>query len=198
VLGAGLSPWWWPAAAGVGYLVGSVSPAAIVARLRGVDLRASGSGNPGATNAGRVMGARVGVLVGLLDVLKGFVPAYAFGLVDHELGLLAGAAAVVGHVTSPFLKGRGGRGVATSLGAVLAVEPVWALVALATFGVTVALTRWVALGSMLAAVALVVCAVVSEAPWPDLVFVLALATVVELRHVPNVVRRWREGPHPRF
>jgi glycerol-3-phosphate acyltransferase PlsY len=198
VLGAGLSSWWWPAAAGVGYLVGSVSPAAIVARLRGVDLRGSGSGNPGATNAGRVMGARVGVLVGLLDVLKGFVPAYAFGLVDHELGLVAGAAAVVGHVTSPFLKGRGGRGVATSLGAVLAVEPVWALVALATFGVTVALTRWVALGSMLAAVALVVCAVVSGAPWPDLLFVIALATVVELRHVPNVVRRWREGPHPRF
>jgi glycerol-3-phosphate acyltransferase PlsY len=189
-----MSPLWWVAAGGVGYLAGSVSPAAIVARLRGVDIRASGSGNPGATNAARLMGPRVGVLVGLLDVLKGFLPAFAFGTVDHELGLVAGVAAVLGHVTSPFLKGRGGRGVATSLGAVLAVEPVWALVSLAVFGLTLGLTRWVALGSMLAAVALVVSALVSRAPWPDLLFAVALAAVVELRHVPNVLRRLREGP----
>jgi glycerol-3-phosphate acyltransferase PlsY len=193
-----VSPLWWVAAAVGGYLVGSVSPAALVARLRGVDLRTSGSGNPGATNAARAMGPRVGVLVGLLDVLKGFVPAYAFMLVDHELGLVAGVAAVLGHVTSPFLKGRGGRGVATSLGAILAVEPVWALVSLAVFGLTVAATRWVALGSMLAAVALVVSALVSRAPWPDLLFAVALATIVELRHIPNVVHRLRTptNPHP--
>ncbi len=190
-----MSPLWWVAAAAVGYVVGSVSPAAFVARLRGVDLRASGSGNPGATNAARTMGTRVGVLVGLLDVLKGFLPTYAFMLVDHDLGLVAGVAAVLGHVTSPFLKGRGGRGVATSLGAILAVEPVWALVSLAVFGLTVAATRWVALGSMLAAMALVVSALVSRAPWPDLLFAVALATIVELRHIPNIVHRLRH-PHP--
>jgi len=190
-----VSPVWWVAAAAVGYVVGSVSPAAFVARLRGVDLRASGSGNPGATNAARTMGTRVGVLVGLLDVLKGFLPTYAFMLVDHDLGLVAGVAAVLGHVTSPFLKGRGGRGVATSLGAILAVEPVWALVSLAVFGLTVAATRWVALGSMLAAMALVVSALVSRAPWPDLLFAVALATIVELRHIPNIVHRLRH-PHP--
>jgi len=192
-----VDPLWWVSAGSVGYIVGSVSPAAILARMRGVDLRGSGSGNPGATNAGRVMGVRVGLLVGLLDVLKGFVPAYAFSFVDHELGLVAGVAAVLGHVTSPFLKGRGGRGVATSLGAVLAVEPLWALVSVLVFGVTVGLTRWVALGSMLAAVALVVCALVSGAPLPDLLFVGALATIVELRHVPNVLRRLQRGTEPR-
>ena len=192
-----MSPLWWVAAGAVGYLVGSLSPAAAVARLRGVDLRGSGSGNPGATNAARVMGPRVGVLVGLLDVVKGFLPAYAFAFVDHDLGLLAGVAAVLGHVTSPFLKGRGGRGVATSLGAVLAMAPLWALVALVVFGVTVVATRWVALGSMLAALALVVCALASGAAWPDLLFAVTLATVVELRHVPNVLRRLRDGPVPR-
>jgi glycerol-3-phosphate acyltransferase PlsY len=192
-----MSPLWWVAAGAVGYLVGSVSPAAIVARLRGVDLRASGSGNPGATNAARVMGPKVGVLVGLLDVLKGFLPAYVFAFVEHDLGLVAGVAAVLGHVTSPFLQGRGGRGVATSLGAVLAVWPLWALVALLVFGVTVAATRWVALGSMMAALALVASALVAGAPWPDLLFAVSLATVVEVRHVPNVLRRLRDGPVPR-
>jgi glycerol-3-phosphate acyltransferase PlsY len=189
-----VSPLGWAAAAVGGYLFGSLSPAAAVARLRGVDLRASGSGNPGATNAARAMGPRVGVVVGLLDVLKGFVPTVLFLQVDHDLGLVAGVAAVLGHVTSPFLKGRGGRGVATSLGAILAVEPVWALVSLAVFAVTVAATRWVALGSMLAAVALVVSALVSRAPWPDLLFAVALATVVELRHIPNVLHRRRPPP----
>jgi len=194
-----VSPLWWVAAAAGGYLVGSLSPAAVVARLRGVDLRLSGSGNPGATNAARTMGPRVGLLVGLLDVLKGFAPTYAFALVDHDLGLVAGVAAVLGHVSSPFLKGRGGRGVATSLGAILAVEPVWALVSLLVFGLTVAATRWVALGSMLAAVALVVSALVGHAPWPDLLFAVALATIVELRHIPNIAHRLRHRavpPHP--
>lgn len=186
-----MSPLWWPTAAVAGYLAGSVSPAALAARLRGVDLRTGGSGNPGATNAGRLMGRPVGVLVGALDVAKGFLPTFLFALVDLELGLFAGVAAVLGHVTSPFLKGRGGRGVATSLGAVLAVEPVWALVSVAAFGLVFLVTRWVALGSMLAAVTLVVCAVVSGATWQVLLFVVALATVVELRHVPNVVRRVR-------
>lgn len=186
-----MSPLWWPTAAAAGYLIGSVSPAALLARLRGVDLRSGGSGNPGATNVGRLMGPKVGIVVGLLDVAKGFVPTYVFALVDHDLGLLAGATAVLGHVTSPFLRGRGGRGVATSLGAVLAVEPVWALVAIGVFAVVFAMTRWVALGSMVAAVALVGCAAVNRAPWPDLLFVVALAAIVEVRHIPNVLRRLR-------
>lgn len=189
-----MNPLWWPAAAVVGYLLGSVSPAALAARIRGVDLRAGGSGNPGATNAGRLMGRTVGVVVGLLDVLKGYLPTWTFALVDPNLGLVAGIAAVLGHVSSPFLRGRGGRGVATSLGAVLAVEPLWALASLAVFAVVALATRWVALGSMLAAVTLVACAVLSGATWQLLLFVVALATVVELRHVPNVVRRVRGSP----
>ena len=77
-------------AALVGYLVGSVSPATMLTRARGIDVRAVGSGNPGATNVGRVLGRRAGALVAVLDVLKGLLPAAGFGLLDHRAGLVAG------------------------------------------------------------------------------------------------------------
>ncbi len=108
----------------VSFLVGAVNPATLLARALGRDLRASGSGNPGATNAGRVLGRKWGVLVLLLDVLKAYLPTL---LVLRTIGLaaalLAGLAVVLGHVFSPFLRGRGGKGVACALGAILAIVP---------------------------------------------------------------------------
>jgi glycerol-3-phosphate acyltransferase PlsY len=179
-------------AALAGYLLGAVSPATLLARRAGADLRASGSGNPGATNAGRLLGRRVGVVVALLDVLKGVVPAAAFGLLaSHDAGLVAGFAAVVGHVTSPYLRGRGGKGVATAAGAVLGSHPLWApFVLLAWIGV-VAATRWVALASVAAALSIVCVAVVARAPLADLVWALAIASVVAGRHRTNFLRWWR-------
>jgi fatty acid-binding protein DegV len=101
-------------AAAVGYLCGSVSTATLAARRRGIDLRVVGSGNPGATNVGRALGRRAGIVVALLDVVKGALPAAGFGALDHRAGLVAGAAAMLGHVTSPWLRGprraRGGHG----------------------------------------------------------------------------------------
>lgn len=177
----------------VGYVVGSASPAALLARARGVDLRRGGSGNLGATNAGRLMGRRVGVLVGLLDVAKGFLPALVLGLaVGEGAGLVAGAAAVLGHVTSPWLRGRGGKGVATAFGAVLGVAPVWALVMLAVFVLVVLVTHWVALSSVCGALTLVVLAVVAlAAGWPSgsaarLVWALLISGVVVARHRSNL------------
>ena len=78
-----------PAAVVVGYLVGALSPATLAARRGGVDLRGIGSGNPGASNVGRALGRRTGVVVAVLDVLKGVVPSVGFGVVDHRAGLLA-------------------------------------------------------------------------------------------------------------
>jgi glycerol-3-phosphate acyltransferase PlsY len=175
-----------------GYLLGAVSPATLFARHVGADLRASGSGNPGATNAGRVLGRRTGIVVGLLDVAKGLVPALVFGVVaSHGAGLLAGLAAVLGHVTSPFLRGRGGKGVATAAGAVLGSHPLWApFVVLSWIGV-VAVTRWVALASVAAASSVVVVALVARAPAADLCWAVAVAGVVVLRHRTNFVRWWR-------
>ena len=190
-----------------GYLVGAVSPAALLARSRHIDLRGLGSGNPGATNVGRVLGVRWGVLVALLDVAKGFVPALGFSLVDADAGLVAGAAAVIGHVSSPFLRGRGGKGVATAFGAVLGVAPFWGLGLLVVFAVVVALSRWIALASMTTAVALVVVSLVTDADLAHQVWAGFLAVVILVRHRTNVIARWRAwrvygdegagGPHAR-
>ena len=174
-----------------GYLVGAVSPAALLARSRHVDLRGLGSGNPGATNVGRVLGVRWGVLVALLDMAKGFVPALAFSLAGMDAGLVAGAAAVVGHVSSPFLRGRGGKGVATAFGAVLGVAPLWGLGLLVVFAVVAAASRWIALASMAAAVTLVAISLVSDAGLAEQVWAGFLALIILLRHRTNVIARWR-------
>lgn len=174
-------------AAVLGYAVGSLNPAATIARLRRTDLRTVGSGNPGATNAGRAFGWRVGLLVAVLDLLKGLLPVLVLELAGYPTaGLVAGVAAVVGHVTSPFLHGHGGKGVATSLGAVLAVQPWWALVVLVVFGLVLALSRRVGLASVAAAVALVPAALWRHDDAAQVVFAVVLAGLVVVRHRRNL------------
>lgn len=182
-------------AAVVGYLCGAVSTATLAARRRGVDLRAVGSGNPGATNVGRALGRRTGLVVAVLDVGKAALPAALFGVVDHRAGLVAGVAAVLGHVSSPLLRGRGGRGVATAAGAVLGSHPLWAPVVLGVWVVVVLLSRWVALASVSAAVSVTVVALVAR---EDLLWAAALTAVVLVRHLPNLARRLeaRRAPPP--
>jgi acyl phosphate:glycerol-3-phosphate acyltransferase len=186
---------WWGSAAIVGYLVGAINPAAIVARVFGVDLRSTGSGNPGATNVTRALGPRWGVLVGFLDILKGFVPAFAFGaLVGQGAGEIAGLAAVLGHITSPFLKGRGGKGVATTLGAILGVVPLLAIPVLAAFGIGVAVWHRVGLGAVLGALALIGCGLAAWfAGWidqADMWFAAILGMLVLVRHQRNLRDAW--------
>lgn len=175
-------------AVAVGYVVGAVSPATLLARRQGIDLREVGSGNPGATNVGRALGPRTGLAVAVLDVLKGLLPAAAFGLVDHRSGLIAGVAAVLGHVTSPFLRGRGGKGVATAAGAILGSHPLWAPLVLLTWVVVLVLARWTALASIAAAFAVLVVALVAD---DDVLWAAALFAIVLVRHAPNL-RRWLE------
>lgn len=173
----------------LGFLIGSVSPATIIAKARHVDLR-QGSGNPGATNVGRVLGLRWGVVVGLLDVLKGFVPTFlALLLLDRSTAYVVGLATVLGHVLSPFLHGRGGKGVATSLGATLAVLPWFALGMLVVFALMLWRTRWVAGSSIAAAALLGVYA--GLAPLPDpvaagRVWGICIALLVIVRHHDNI------------
>jgi glycerol-3-phosphate acyltransferase PlsY len=180
---------WLAAGAVVGYLVGALSPATLLARRRGVDLASTGSGNPGATNVGRALGRAAGVAVGLLDLAKGGLPSAAFGVADHRAGLLAGFAAVLGHVTSPFLRGRGGRGVATSAGAVLGSRPLLAPILLGVWATTVLASRWVTLGSIVAALALPVAALLLGYRPVDLLWAVAIAAVVIDRHRSNIRAR---------
>lgn len=180
------------------FLVGSLNPATGVARLLGKDLSTTGSGNPGATNAGRVLGRKWGVLVGVLDVLKGLVPTLVAGhLFGAHAAYAVGIAAVLGHIWSPFLRGRGGKGVATTLGAVLGVHPWVALVVVVVFVVAVALTRWVAAGSIFGAVSMLVVAVLvwtGHAPgdaWTGW-WLTAIGLLVLWRHQKNVIGWWRQ------
>lgn len=179
----------WPAVAAAGvvsYALGSLSPAAAAARLRGADLRGTGSGNPGATNAARTMGMKVGVAVGALDVAKGYAPVWYFSRYGAPCGQVAGISAALGHVTSPLLRGRGGKGVATSLGAILALEPAWAIPVLAGFGTTVALTHQVGIGSVVGSLTLVPTSFVVWDGWAGVGFAVAMSGLVIHRHRRNI------------
>lgn len=188
----------WSGAVLAAFVIGSVNPATIIARLLGKDLASSGSGNPGATNASRVLGRKWGVVVGALDVLKGLVPTFVAG---HVLGAPAayavGLAAVLGHVWSPFLRGRGGKGVATTLGVILGVHPWVALVIVVVFLAAALLSHWVAAGSIFGALAMLVLAVLvllERAPgdgWTA-AWLAALASIVLWRHQKNAIGWWRQ------
>jgi glycerol-3-phosphate acyltransferase PlsY len=179
-------------AAALGFLIGSINPATIVATLRHADLR-QGSGNPGATNVGRVLGMRWGVVVALLDVVKGFAPTLTALLAAGRVAAyIVGLATVLGHVLSPFLRGRGGKGVATSLGAALAVFPWFALGMLLVFGLMLWRTRWVAGSSIAAATMLGLYAALAPLPDPvtaGRVWGITIALLVIVRHHDNI-RRW--------
>lgn len=179
------------AAVVVGYFVGAINPATMIARARGLDLRASGSGNPGATNAGRVLGRRTGVIVGVLDVLKGVAPVLFFNwLAGPGVGELAGLAAVLGHITSPFLRGRGGKGVATTLGVLLVAQPLWLVPVLVVAGAVFLVVRRMGLASVAGAVALIAVALVDRAGLESCAFGVTLGIVILVRHQSNVRQAW--------
>lgn len=138
------------------YLVGSIPSAVWYARVfHGIDIREHGSGNAGATNSLRILGKKAGVTVLIIDTLKGFLPAFVSGFYLQEpyLQFIVGLAAVIGHILPVFSGFRGGKGIATSLGVILAIYPLGALISVVVFGLTVWLTRYVSLGSLLASLA---------------------------------------------
>ncbi|MEM1032626.1 MAG: glycerol-3-phosphate acyltransferase [Myxococcota bacterium] len=142
---------------GAAYLSGAVPYGHLIARARGIDIRAVGSGNIGATNVSRALGRGWGVVVLVLDALKGAVPVgiavwTAGAGLTSPLGVTAaGLAAVVGHCFPVWLAFRGGKGVATSLGVFLVIDPVAAAASAVVFFATYALTRTASVGSLVAA-----------------------------------------------
>ena len=161
-----------------------------MARLGGVDLRSRGSGNIGATNVLRTAGWGLAVTTLLGDVTKGYVGAWLGGLAVPGAGWAAAAAAlvVVGNCWSVFLGGRGGKGVATGLGAFLRVAP-WAIVPGAVVWLALlASFRFVSLASLCAAAGLPVAIVALGYPWPLAIAGLAVAGIVAVRHRANIGR----------
>jgi len=184
----------------IGYLAGSCPFGYwIVRAFKGVDIRRVGSGNIGATNVWRTYGRWYGVPVVLLDVAKGFAPAFAATLVaGHLAGVLAGAAAMLGHWRPLFLKfAKGGKMVATCGGAVWGVAPLVAFVGLTVWILAFVVTRYASVASMLAALSLAPLAVGFGEPWPVIAFGAAAGAAVLLLHRANL-KRLRAGTENRF
>jgi acyl phosphate:glycerol-3-phosphate acyltransferase len=162
----------------------------LVRAAKGEDVRAHGSGNIGATNVWRVYGRAYGIPVVVLDTAKGFVPALLGVLLVGPLtGILAGAAAIVGHWRPLFLGfAKGGKTVATAGGAFLAVAPLAALAGLGVWILAFLATRYVSVASMAAAVTLPVAALLLGRPWPVVAFAAAVAAGVIVLHRQNIAR----------
>ncbi len=172
------------------YLVGSIPFAFIVARRRGVDLRARGSQNVGASNVLRTAGVVSAVTAMCLDAVKGALAvliAYRFssGLV---LPVLAGLASVVGHIYPVWLGFRGGKGVATAAGVFAVLAPVAVAAATAVFVLTVFVTRYISIGSIAAAAALALVAATGEGPQAITVGAVSAAALIVHRHRDNLAR----------
>jgi glycerol-3-phosphate acyltransferase PlsY len=182
------------------YLLGSVPFGYLIPRLvRGEDVRTRGSGNVGASNVWRVYGRSLGVPVALLDVAKGFVPAaVGLWLGGDWVGVLAGAAAMIGHARPVFLGfSKGGKMVATAGGVAFALAPLAAVCCLVAWIVTFALFRYASVSSMIAAVLLPVLCYAFGASWPIVGFTSVAAAAVVALHRQNV-RRLLAGTEPRF
>ncbi|ADL12572.1 glycerol-3-phosphate 1-O-acyltransferase PlsY [Acetohalobium arabaticum] len=177
----------------ISYLLGSIPFGLIITRLvKGVDIREYGSGNIGATNAYRVMGFGMGIMVALCDIGKGYISVFiaqqVFGSQAALILILAGLAAIAGHNWPIFLKFDGGRGVATSVGVLISLLPKAVLIAFFAWLVIVLTTRYVSLGSIIGAVLIPISALIFNSPATYVGLGLAIAIFVVYRHRPNIQR----------
>lgn len=182
---------WWPFVAGfvISYLIGSIPFGLILTRLSGAgDLRAIGSGNIGATNVLRTGRKSLALATLILDALKGAVPVLIGGaFFGPDMAVVAGLGAVLGHCFPIWLKFNGGKGVATAAGVVLSMAPLAGLMALVVFLVVVTLTRYVSLGSVLAAVAAAPSAyLLGQVQTAELFLIIAVVIIV--KHHANLRR----------
>jgi glycerol-3-phosphate acyltransferase PlsY len=183
------------------YLIAAIPTGVVLARLMGSeDVRQAGSGNIGATNVYRVAGKLAGVLTLVGDILKGFLPLLAFrswmSPTPTQLGI-ACCIAIIGHCYPIYLKFKGGKGIAIALGVFLILSPKAVLGALIIFIITVATTRYVSLGSILAAMSAPLLILMLNYPQPTFLTALFIATLVTWRHRTNI-RRLLDGTENRF
>ncbi|MDD5259550.1 MAG: glycerol-3-phosphate 1-O-acyltransferase PlsY [bacterium] len=184
------------------YLIGSIPTAFLAGKLlKGIDIRQIGSGNIGATNVFRSVGKTAGVVVLAFDMLKGVVPVllagqFAPGPCSEIFRILAGLAAICGHNWTIFLNFKGGKGVATSTGVLLTLAPVVTLAGFLVFVLAVTVTRYISLGSMIAASAVPLLVWYLNPGQIELFcFVLVIAILIDLKHIPNIKRLIKHEEH---
>jgi glycerol-3-phosphate acyltransferase PlsY len=187
----------------ISYLAGSIPSAYLAGRMRGIDLRQHGSGNLGATNVVRVLGPRIGAIVFVADLMKGFLPVYFLPRYAETLrpelwALVYGAAAILGHVKPIFLLGKGGgKGVATASGVFLALAFVPMLIAEVVWISVFYFTRYVSLASLMGAAVLPVAILVfyREPQSPVFIASVIIASFVFWTHRENIGRLRRGEEH---
>jgi glycerol-3-phosphate acyltransferase PlsY len=184
----------------IGYLLGTIPTGYLIAKARGVDIQKVGSGNIGATNVLRSIGTFAGIMVAVVDPLKGALAIVLPRLIDvPPWGVaLTGLATVLGNNFNVFLRLRGGKGIATSFGVFLALDPVVGIFS-AVIGVyAIILSRYVSLGSLIAATAAPLLLITKgDYPMPYLYLAVALALLASFRHRENI-HRLAVGTERRF
>ncbi len=182
------------------YLIGSIPTALIISKkFFGIDIREYGSGNMGATNAFRILGPKFGIIIMVLDILKGliavglfyFLPYYLTNELERTNFMIGlGLAAVIGHIFPVFANFKGGKGVATLLGMLIAVQPIVAICCAAVFFVVLFITRYVSLSSILGAIMLPISVlwIWNEHELSYRIFALLVAFMVIITHQKNIVR----------
>jgi glycerol-3-phosphate acyltransferase PlsY len=195
---------------GLSYLAGAIPTSIIVSKIaRGIDIREHGSGNAGGTNVFRVLGWKYGILVMIIDVFKGFVATYWIARIlpapiPFELvQILVGLAAIIGHIWTVFAGFRGGKGVGTAAGMLLALYPLAFVICLAIFAILVITVRIVSVASMSAALALPTTLTVlkygfhKQVAMPLYIFSFFAAALIIFTHRSNI-KRLLNGTENRF
>lgn len=183
----------------VAFLLGAIPTGILLTRRAGVDIRTVGSGNSGATNIQRNLGWRLGLAAGLLDLAKGALSVIIARDLHAPEGVIALClfAVTLGNTFNPFLRLKGGKGVATGFGALLALDPLAALPCFVFGVVTVTLTRYVSAGSLIGVLAALTAILLLRRPWPEALAMLLVTLLIWWQHRQNIARL-QAGTESRF
>ena len=175
----------------VAYILGSIPNALWIGKVfKGIDVREHGSKNTGSTNAARVLGAKLGILTLILDISKGAIPTLiATMLLESSISvILVGICAILGHSFSIFMKFKGGKAVATTVGVFIVLVPGAILLAAVIFFLVFGITRYVSLSSMIGAISLPIWIVLFYKNIPLTIFGIIIAILIIVRHKSNIQR----------
>lgn len=177
-----------------GYLLGTMPSAIVVARAKGVDITSFGSGNPGASNVARAIGWKYGSLVFVLDALKGLIPTVVM-LGHRPSAYVCGAVAITGHIFPATRKFKGGKGIATGAGVLLALHPIIMVIAAVTWILIMKASKKASVASIVIVPLVIVLLILTDkAVWEVLAFV-GLGLLIEVRHLSNI-KRLLSGSEP--